>query len=304
MVRFQQILCPTDLSDSSRPALRHAAAIAAWYDARLTVLHVVPTFDAIQLPPNTLGETVHVVYPASRDEVTGTIRRHVDAAGASAVNPALEAEAGDTVDTILDRALNLSADLVVIGTHGRSGFNRLLLGSIAEQILHRASCPVLTVPPHAAATTSVTFERILCAMDFSPAALQALGFALDLGRQANGRLTVLHAVEWLSEAEPRAHTHFNVPEFRQHLIDDARERITELVGRESQTWCEIEPVVTAGRAYREILRVAKEKTAELIVMGTQGRAGLGLALAGSATQQVVRGAECPVLTVSGALPVP
>jgi nucleotide-binding universal stress UspA family protein len=299
MVRFQQILCPTDLSDASKPSLRYAAAVAAWYDARLTVLHVVPTFDAIQIPPGALGETVTVVYPSSRDEVIGTLRHQVEATGGTAVNPALEAEAGDALDVIVDRALSLPADLVVMGTHGRSGFNRLLYGSIAEQVLHRASCPVLAVPPHAPADADVTFNRILCALDFSPASLQALGFALDLARQANGKVTVLHAVEWLPEVEPRVHSHFNVPEYRQHLIEDARARIKELIAGESQTWCEIEPVVTAGRAYREILRVAKDHASELIVMGTQGRGGIGLALAGSATQQVVRNAACPVLTVKG-----
>jgi nucleotide-binding universal stress UspA family protein len=299
MVRFQQVLCPTDLSDASKPALRYAAAIAAWYDARLSVLHVVPTFDAIQIPPGALGETVQVVYPSSRDEVLATLQRQVEASGAAAVNPALEAEAGDTLQVIVDRALTIPADLVVLGTHGRSGFNRFLYGSIAEQVLHRASCPVLAVPPHAPADADVTFDRILCALDFSPASLQALGFALDLARQANGKVTVLHVVEWLAEEEPRVHTHFNVPEYRQHLMDDARARIRELIAGESQTWCEIEPVLTTGRAYREILRVAKEQASELIVMGTQGRGGLGLALAGSATQQVVRHAACPVLTVKG-----
>jgi nucleotide-binding universal stress UspA family protein len=287
------------MSDASKPALRYAAAIAAWYEARLSVLHVVPTFDAIQIPPGALGETVQVVYPSSRDEVLANMERQVEASGAVAVNPALEAEAGDTLQVIVDRALTIPADLVVLGTHGRSGFNRLLYGSIAEQVLHRASCPVLAVPPHAPAEADVTFDRILCALDFSPASLQALGFALDLARQANGKVTVLHVVEWLAEEEPRVHAHFNVPEYRQHLMDDARARIKELIAGESQAWCEIEPVVTTGRAYREILRVAKEQASELVVMGTQGRGGLGLALAGSATQQVVRHAACPVLTVKG-----
>ena len=300
MIQFQHILCPTDLSDASRPALRYAAAIAAWYDAQLTVLHVVPTFDAIQIPPGALGETVQLVYPATHAEVVAMLHQQAEATGATAVNPALEAKAGDATDLIVGRALTLQADLVVLGTHGRSGFNRLWYGSIAEQVLHRASCPVLAVPPHAPATADVTFKRVVCALDFSPASLQAVGFALDLARQANGALTVLHTVEWLPEEEPRVHTHFNVPEYRQHLIDDARARIMELIGDESQTWCAIEPVVTAGRAYREILRVAKERGADLIVMGTQGRGGIGLALAGSATQQVVRGAACPVLTVRGA----
>jgi nucleotide-binding universal stress UspA family protein len=149
----------------------------------------------------------------------------------------------------------------------------------------------------------VAFTRILCPLDFSPASLQALGFALDLVRQVNGTVFVQHAVEWLADHEPRENAHFNVPEYRQYLLDDARGRIDELLEGESHSWCAIEPMVTTGRAYREILRVASEQRVDLIVMGAQGRGGLGLALAGSATQQVVRAAACPVLTVRGGAPV-
>ena len=167
--------------------------------------------------------------------------------------------------------------------------------------MREAPCPVLTVPPHVSATASeaVTFKRILCPVDFSPSALQGLGFALDLARQADGRVTLLHVVEWLAEEEPRASTHFNVPEYRRHMVDDAQERLRNLVAEESRTWVEIADVVVFGRAYREILRAAETKPADLIVMGAQGRGGIGLALFGSTTQQVVRGATCPVLTVRG-----
>lgn len=301
MVEFKHILCPTDLSEASRPALAYAAAFTVWYGAKLSVLHVVPTFDAIQVPPGTLGESVQVVYPSTRDEVIGAMQRQAESMGAAAVGPYLVADAGDPVGTIVDQALTIPSDLIVMGTHGRSGFNRLLHGSVTEQVLHRAPCPVLTVPPHAhGAPADVTFKRILCAMDFSPASLQALGFALDLGRQANGTVTVLHSIEWLSEEEPRLHAHFNVAEYRTYLIEDSMKRLEELVAGEERTWCDIENVVTAGRAYREILRVAGERKVDLIVMGAQGRGGLGLTLAGSVTHQVVRAAECPVFTVRGA----
>ena len=187
MVEFKHILAPTDMSEASRLALAYAAAFASWYGANLALLHVVPTFDAIQMPPGTLGESVQVVYPSSREEVIATMQRHAEAAGVASAAPYLMAEAGDPVDTIVDQAIGMPADLIVIGTHGRSGFNRLLYGSIAEQVLHRSPCPVLTVPPHSAAAHSdARFKRILCAMDFSPAAMQALGFALDLGRQSRG----------------------------------------------------------------------------------------------------------------------
>jgi nucleotide-binding universal stress UspA family protein len=211
------------------------------------------------------------------------------------------AEAGDPQATIIDQAILTKADLIVMGTHGRRGFKRLLLGSVTEAILREAPCPVLTVPPHprAGVSEAVTFKRILCPIDFSPSALQALGFALDLARQADGRVTLLHVIEWLAEEEPRASTHFNVPEYRRFMVEDAQERLRSLVAEESRTWVEIDDVVAFGRAYREILRAAETKPADLIVIGAQGRGGIGLALFGSTTQQIVRGSTCPVLTVRG-----
>lgn len=167
------------------------------------------------------------------------------------------------------------------------------------------SCGRRPVPcyrsPHARATTAaaVTFKNILCPIDFSPAALQAFGFAVDLARQANGTVTLLHAIEWLAEEEPRAHAHFNVPEYRRLLVEDAQDRLRGLVADESRDWCDLAPRVEIGRAYWTILEVAESGPADLIVMGAQGRGGVRLALFGSTTQQVVRGATCPVLTVRG-----
>ena len=299
MIEFTQILCPIDFSESSIRSLAYAAALANWYDAQLTVLHVVGTFEPLQVQGD-LGEPIQLVKPLSRGEVLEELRRAVECITARQT-PTLAAEAGNTPTTIVDRALAMGADLIVMGTHGRRGFKRLLLGSVTEAVLHEARCPVLTVPPRAgaAAPESVTFKRILCPIDFSPSALQALGFALDLARQADGRVTLVHVIEWLAEEEPSASIHFNVPEYRRALAADAKERLRRLVEEEPQTWATIETVLAFGRAHREILQAAERNLADLIVMGAQGRGGVDLALFGSATQQVVRGATCPVLTVRG-----
>jgi nucleotide-binding universal stress UspA family protein len=299
VVEFTHILCAVDLSDSSTGPLAYAGAFAKWYKARLTVVHVVPTFDPMQTQPGRLGDPIRIVQPVSREEVLDELRRALDAAGAAALDTTLAAEAGDTVATIVDQAVRIPADLLIMGTHGRSGFDRLLLGSVTEKVLRKAPCPILTVPPHAPATAAVAFKQILCPMDFSPSALQALGFALDLTRQANGAVTVIHVIEWLVEDEPRVHGHFNVAEYRRHLIDDAHERIRGLVAAEARPGSNVQDLVVIGRAYREILQTAATKENDLIVMGAQGRGGVGLTLFGSTTHQVVRAATCPVLTVRG-----
>lgn len=299
MVEFTHILCPIDLSELSLRPLAHAAALARWYKARLTVLHVVPTFEPIPARSASLDGLAHGLYTVSREEILAELRRAVDDAGAGSLDVNLVAEAGDASRTIVDQTLKDSADLVVLGTHGRGGFERLILGSVAEKVLRRAPCPVLTVPPHATTTVppEVRFKNILCAMDFSPSALQAFGFALDLARQADGVVTVLNVIEWLPEDEPLVFARFNAPEYREHLVDDARQRMQALIAGESRTSSAIQDLVLHGRPHREILRLAVDTPVDLIVMGAQGRGGLDLRLFGSTTQSVVRAAPCPVLTV-------
>lgn len=295
MVEFTRVLCPVDLSDLSMRALAHAAAIARWYGATLTVLHVVPSFEPRQVRTGAIGDAVQFVQPMSREEVVRQLREAVRASGLDAPHATMAAEEGDAAATIVDRAAALHADLLVLGTHGRSGVDRLLLGSVAEKVLRKAPCAVLTVPPRAGDTPQapVEFKSILCAVDFSPSSLLALGFALDLARQAGGRLTMLHAIEWLAE-DDIART--DVLALRDELKERARMRLREAVRGESRTWSEITETVTMGRAHREILHHAEASRADLVVMGAQGRGGAGRLLFGSTTEQVVRAAGCPLLT--------
>lgn len=297
MVTFTQVLYPTDLSEAARPAARYAAAVARWYAARLTVLHVVPTFDPIRVPSDRPGAATTLVHPPTRDAVEAEVQAALSSEGLIDLDVAVIAAAGDPVRVIVEYAG--SADLVVMGTHGRSGVDRLLSGSVTERVFRLAPCPVLAVPPQVASGggSEAVFRRILCPVDFSPSSQRALEVALDLARQANGALTVVTVIEWLAEEEPRATAHFNVSEYRQHLIEDTRTRLRALLSDESRTWCDIDEVVSLGRAHREVLRLAAEKQSDLIVMGAQGRGGASLAFFGSTTPPVVRGATCPVLVV-------
>jgi nucleotide-binding universal stress UspA family protein len=140
-------------------------------------------------------------------------------------------------------------------------------------------------------------KTILCAVDFSPAALRAVGLAIQLARPARASVTFLQVVEWLAEEEPREVAHFAVPEYRAYLAQDAHEQLEALIAKLPRIEHGAVVKVAMGRAYREILRVASDVHADLIVMGARGRGGLPLAPLGSTTQQVVRAASCPVLTV-------
>jgi nucleotide-binding universal stress UspA family protein len=301
MVEFKRILCPVDLSELSVRTLAYAGAVAKWYDAHLTALHVVPAFVPVDIQTGVPVEPVSMVYlyPVARDEVLDQLSQTVAAAGLTVDTVTLTTEAGDASSTVVDQALAMRADLLVMGTHGRSGFDRFFLGSVTEKVLRKAPCPVMTVPPHAPAAPSaeIALRTILCPIDFSSAALEAFGFALDLARRSDASVILLSAIEFLAEEEPHESAHFNVPEFRAYLLEDARQRLESLVSGEPRLNRGVRTVVVAGRAHHEILRIAADESADLIVMGAQGRGGVALALFGSTTQQVVRGASCAVLTV-------
>ena len=298
MIQFEHILCPIDFSETSIRALTYAAAFAGWYDAQLEVLHVVPAFEEGGATGQS-GSTGESTHPASRDSVLAEIRRSLDSVGARSLHPSVLAQEGRAHAQIVLRAQAQPADLIVMGTHGRSGFNRLLLGSVTEKVLRMAPCPVLTVPKAAPAMTAsaVVFKRILCALDYSPSALKALQYALELGRQSDGCVTVLYALEYLDPEEPCEHVDFDIRKRRQHFVDHARQRLLAQLAQEPTTWCEIEPVVAIDRAYKAVLRHAAASKVDLVVMGAQGTAGLELMVYGSNTQHVVRAATCPVLTV-------
>jgi nucleotide-binding universal stress UspA family protein len=215
-------------------------------------------------------------------------------------------EAPDVHREILAQADALKADLIVVGSHGRSGFERLLLGSITEKVLRKATCPVMVVPPRvdeAALSRAVHVSRMLCPVDFSDSSIAALTFAISLAEEADACLTVLHVVEMLPGLhEPPMSAGFNVDEWRVAAQASCLERLRALIPDSVRSYCTVDTVVSEGKASRAILRLAAERHSDLIVMGVQGRGTVDVMLFGSNTHDVIRAASCPVLTVHGQRP--
>lgn len=291
-----RILCAVDFSEFSQHAVDHAAALAHWYGAQLTILHVFVNRPVLDLPPPPMAD-------ADREQIDTNLHRLVAHVPVEVRLDLRVREAADAHREILKEAEAVNADLLVLGTHGRSGFERLMLGSVTERVIRKASCPTLIVPSHAPDADPdepVRLRRILCAVDFSETSARALRYALSLGEGAPAQITLLYAIE----VPPELHTDpmaegFSVEKTHAAAEAESLSRLRCLVRALPQGAATIKTVVREGPAYREILKVAAERSADLIVMGVHGRGALDLMVYGSNTARVTRGATCPVLVVPG-----
>lgn len=309
MWNVSRILCPIDFSEASRHALDQAIVVARFFDARIIVLHV---YNQAFLPvpgygmPTDLGAITLSAEDAQR--LQRDVAQFAAAAGTEGREVSIAVEPGMPVPRILATATALPADLIVIGTHGVSGFERLVLGSVTEKVLRKATCPVLTVPPRTETSASVPFKHIVCAVDFSDASLKALTTALSLAQEADAELTVVHVLEWpatttpagLTPAAPELGTGgtFDLERYRTVLEADAAQRLAALLPTDVQEWCTPNTKILHGKPWAEILAAAAARDTDLIVMGVRGRNPVDLLLFGSTANQVVRRATCPVLTTA------
>jgi len=300
MIQFQRILCPVDFTEFSRHALDEAIAIAHLFDGCVTALHVFP----VAIPADPFGGLPDFQPFRLTDRHRAHILRQLSAfttaegAEPRRITVALR-EGVDIHAEILDAANQMKSDVIVMGTHGRAGFQHVMLGSVAEKVLHKASCPVLTVPPRgpdAVPAGPVPFARILCGVDFSECSLTALRQAVTLASQAGAHLDVLSVVQLVPMYESTG----AVPLYYPGLLDDLKADVQKRLDAEITTIAgdvKIERFVTAGSPHREIIRVAAERQAELIVLGAFSHGVIDHMFFGSTTNHVVRRARCPVLTV-------
>lgn len=295
MTAIKNIFCPIDFSDCSRHAVEYAVALARHFDATVTALHVVtpvaallpvdvPIYPPLGFTPEDLEQFRRQAAAFVRDESGGT----------RVYTEVLE---GNVTEEIVRRAETLPADLVVIGTHGRSGLDRFMLGSVTERILRKVSAPVLTVPPRAVDAVPIgpiPFAQIVCAVDFSPASMRALHYAATLARGTNAVVTAVHVVEPVPAFELVTMGGREGGELDELARAAARKRLNGAIAqgvRAANRWGEI---VATGDPAREILRIARELHSDLIVIGVSGG---HFTTVGSTANHIVREASCPVLSL-------
>lgn len=287
-VAFKNILFATDFSEVSQPALLHALAMAKRYDAKLTVMHVAPPETQIPIPM----EPVPVEMDWQKQRAAESMQRlelfdplHLFPHETVLRQGAPWLEMADLIE-----ARNI--DLIVLGTHGRGVIGTLVLGSVAEEVLRHASCPVLTVGPDVLRilVDHQQLSHVLFATDFSEGSMHALPYALSLAEENNAELTLMHVLEQL-QPMPLAYS--------KDLLADYRKRLWQMVPDDANLWCKPQVTVAVGSAGEEIARTAHDLQADLIVMGAHKAGRVANHLPWTVVHSVVRHARCPVLTTRG-----
>ncbi len=291
MVEFQRILCPTDFSEFSERAFCYAVSLARHYGAELFVQHVVRPLN-IGYPEYAIPDSVNQFYGELREHVEEQLREFVKVHSPEGSHAYVIVDEGGVTEGILAAAHERSVDLIVMGTHGRKGFERLALGSVTQKVLRKARCPVMAVrkPSNGAGAEDLAphtqFNRILFGSDFSACSARAFQYAASIAARYHAELTLLHVMESSpSEENLQAET------------EKLKTRLEEPVTEEVRKLCRIQAVVRDGIPHREIVCLAQETRADLVVLGVHGHHALDLGLFGSTTYRVIQLGACPVLAV-------
>lgn len=288
------ILVPTDFSEAANRALEQAVELVLRTRARLHLLHVVePRAEAAPQAVTALEDYLRLL----ESEAEHSLALRVDVLRGNGVEVRYStARSASPFEGIASKVEELKPDLVVMGTHGRTGLERLLMGSVAEKVLRHVRVNVLTVGRRAPIVRSKnTFDRILVASDFSEFSRRAVELAGSI-LSPGGELTVVHVV-----ASPIHPSFYAAGVNRLFYLDPempARIRkslVDWLGGADSRVPLQIE--IREGDVFAEIMDVARDRRARLLVMGTRGLTGVDHLLMGSVTERVVRRSEIPVLTV-------
>ncbi len=286
-IQLKNILYATDFSATANAAAPYAAELTKHYGARLYALHVRPSAVNPMTPPESwkgLEEAAEIEAGRARRKILDTLPE---------VQPEVLINEGDLWLNVADAIKENDIDLVVVGTHGRSGVSKFLLGSAAEEIFRQAPCPVLTVGPGSVSEPkpSGEFTRILFATDFSSESASAASYAVSLAQEYQARLTLLHVL-----TEPKAGDLVQPSDLKA----SSRQLLRSLVPLEAELWCVPNYVVEQGAVADKILDVAGEHATDLIVLGVRQPHGFPSAathLPMATAHKVVSRAKCPVLTV-------
>jgi nucleotide-binding universal stress UspA family protein len=286
-VGFRNILFATDFSPAAAQAVPYVKRIAKRYDADVVALYVRPAVVNPMMEPAT--------WPVDTEaaKAQDAFRRQELLDSFAGIRTKVLIEEG-SIDLCLKSAMEANhTDLVVIGTRGRTGAAKLLLGSVAEEIFRTVTCPVLTVGPHATMTGGMTgpIREILYATDFSPESAHAAAYAVSLAQEFQSRLILLHVIPKQKPGDLVSAT---------DVTTSSEQLLRKMVSPEAAFWCKPEYFVLRGDPAEQIIEFAKLREPDLVVLGVRPESGVpGAAthLPIATAHKVVSHAPCPVLTV-------
>ena len=287
-VAFKDILFLTDFSKSSEAALPFAIAIARNFDGTIHVLHVLTPVIPESCPAAITAdeELSEVEMQKVESQLAGVVHETTMDRGIG-VWPAIE-------QAIEDHHI----DLVVVGTHGRTGAQKFLLGSVTEEIFRRSPVPVLTIGPdvRSSAHNGGRFHRVLFATDFTPESIAAAPYAVSLAKENQACLVLLHVMR-----KPEQRNDNDVRLF-EVSVAEAISQLYETISKGAELYSPAEVAVEYGEPAERIVEAAKQRGADMIVLGVRtaaGRLGAATHLDRATAHKVVAHAHCPVITVRG-----
>jgi len=293
MSRFRTILCPIDLSESSQVTFGYAESLARHLGASLTVQHVLEMCQYTCLdyaPPDCCDEFHRILAQRASKQLSDFIQE----SSANPIRPKQVVEWGSVPDSILALAEAGETDLVVMGTHGRRGVDRFLLGSVTERVIRKAHCPVMAVPMpqnarEAPGNDNGFFElnRILCCVDFSESCQRTLEYATSLAHEYGSDLVLVNVLEGIND-----------PTEIEASVTTASNRLAELVPAEGFQ-SKYQGFVRIGKPYQQIIALSAEAQCDLVIVGERGGNISERNVLGSTTHRVIQLGHRPVLVVRG-----
>jgi len=293
MLEIKLILCPIDFSEYSVRAYCYAQSLAEHYRSKLVLHHVVEVWRhagaSFAATASLYDEYCESLVSGGKLQLLEFAKNHTF----TKLEPELIVEQGTAPDVILSFAQTQKTDLIIMGTHGLRGFDRLMLGSTTDRVMRQATCPVTAVrePSHDSIAPDRErghlhhLDRILACTDFSEDSGLALNYAISATEEYDAELTLVHVLEEVPH-----------PSKMEEAVAAATERLEKLIPPERRKTLKIKTAVRIGKPYREIIQLAQEAQTDLVSMGVRGRGALDVAVFGSTTYRVMQLGPCPVLT--------
>jgi len=321
-LQLNKIMCAVDFSDSTRDILAYGVALCKEFNAKLYMVHIVDDVTTSFVDSGVVidDEMLERQHTSKAQELLKNLAEEVK------IDHEIVISKGNSADGIQQLALKKQIDMVITASHGKSGFERLLIGSVTEKLIKILPCPLLVVRTNghdfiSQDTYEMKFKKILVGCDFSTDSKLAFDYGLSLAQEFQADLYLAHVVKPTEHVDLKPADYINVlpgdylvwgtsdyHEIQKKVTEENRDKINILRSRlekqlqlmvpeECQIWCTPHATLLFGEPYRELIKYAREYGIDMIVLGVRGHTLLEQLMVGSTTDRVIREAPCPVLAV-------